>query len=174
MPLHLKRCENGLPPIDGDADALAVGYSSCISDVFLQHFLSLLNRGVEAHLPAQGEFTSGFGYRWGRHHRGIDIANAIGTPIRAAWAGQVVGAKWLGGYGLTVEIRHQDGSLTRYAHCSRLLVAEGDRVAAGETIAEMGNTGISTGPHLHFEVIDAAGVAVDPVDKIQALEILAS
>jgi murein DD-endopeptidase MepM/ murein hydrolase activator NlpD len=74
-----------------------------------------------------------------------------------------------GGYGLTVEIEHSDGYVTRYAHCNRLLVREGDRVVAGQAVAQMGNTGSSTGPHLHFEVIGADGVAIDPVGKMPLL-----
>ena len=169
----LSRCDAGLDLMTEITDGAAVTSPECVSDVFVQHFLSLLLPGPDEHPPAQGDFTSGFGLRWGRHHRGIDIANAVGTPIHAVWAGEVVDAQWSGGYGLTVEIRHRDGSLTRYAHCSRLLVGVGERVAAGQIIAEMGNTGNSTGPHLHFEVIDESGVAIDPVRKIKSIALLA-
>lgn len=169
----LSRCETRLDSLAEITQDLASTGSECVSDVFVQHFLSLLIPGPEEHLPAQGDFTSGFGLRWGRHHRGIDIANAIGTPIHAVWSGEVVDAQWSGGYGLTVEIRHPDGTLTRYAHCSQVLVSVGERVTAGQIIAEMGNTGSSTGPHLHFEVIDKSGVAVDPTRKIQTLATLA-
>lgn len=103
--------------------------------------------------PAQGTLTSGYGWRWGRMHRGIDIAGPVGTPIMAAAPGVVVRSGWnSGGYGNLVDIRHADGSLTRYAHNSRLLVREGQEVRQGQQIAEMGSTGYSTGPHLHFEV----------------------
>lgn len=103
--------------------------------------------------PAQGVLTSGYGWRWGRMHRGIDIAGPVGTPIMAAAAGVVVRSGWnSGGYGNLVDIRHADGSMTRYAHNSRLLVREGQQVRQGQQIAEMGSTGFSTGPHLHFEV----------------------
>ena len=103
--------------------------------------------------PAQGTLTSGYGWRWGRMHRGIDIAGPVGTPIMAAAPGVVVRSGWnSGGYGNLVDIRHADGSLTRYAHNSRLLVREGQQVRQGQQIAEMGSTGYSTGPHLHFEV----------------------
>jgi murein DD-endopeptidase MepM/ murein hydrolase activator NlpD len=103
--------------------------------------------------PAQGTLTSGYGWRWGRMHQGIDIAGPVGTPIMAAAPGVVVRSGWnSGGYGNLVDIRHSDGSLTRYAHNSRLLVREGQQVRQGEQIAEMGSTGYSTGPHLHFEV----------------------
>ncbi len=103
--------------------------------------------------PTQGTFTSGYGWRWGRMHRGIDIAGPVGTPIIAAAPGVVVRSGWnSGGYGNLVDIRHADGSMTRYAHNSRLLVREGQQVSQGQQIAEMGSTGYSTGPHLHFEV----------------------
>ena len=142
---------------------------SCGSELFFRRFLTLLRQDVDFKVPAQGELTSGFGMRWGRHHRGVDIANAIGTPIHAVWDGRVIRASMQGGYGLTVEIEHPDGFVTRYAHCHRLLVQEGDAVVAGQTVAQMGNTGSSTGPHLHFEVITSDGVAIDPTAKIPLL-----
>lgn len=103
--------------------------------------------------PAQGVLTSGYGWRWGRMHKGIDVAAPVGTPIYAAASGVVERSGWnSGGYGNLVDIRHPDGSLTRYAHNSRLLVSAGQRVRQGEQIAEMGSTGYSTGPHVHFEI----------------------
>jgi murein DD-endopeptidase MepM/ murein hydrolase activator NlpD len=114
--------------------------------------------------PAQGVFTSGYGWRWGRMHKGIDVANNVGTPIVAAAAGRVTFAGWHdGGYGYLVEITHEDGSLSRYGHNSRLLVREGDAVAQGQTISEMGSTGRSTGPHLHFEIHPAGRGATNPL-----------
>ncbi|NEZ62641.1 LysM peptidoglycan-binding domain-containing protein [Leptolyngbyaceae cyanobacterium CCMR0082] len=103
--------------------------------------------------PARGILTSGYGWRWGRMHRGIDIAGPVGTPIVSAADGVVERAGWnSGGYGNLVDVRHADGSLTRYAHNSRITVRQGQRVAQGQHIADMGSTGYSTGPHLHFEV----------------------
>jgi murein DD-endopeptidase MepM/ murein hydrolase activator NlpD len=103
--------------------------------------------------PTRGVITSGYGWRWGRMHRGIDIGAPTGTPVVAAAAGEVVFAGWnSGGYGNMVDIRHSDGSVTRYAHNSRLLVRAGQQVEQGELISEVGSTGYSTGPHLHFEV----------------------
>nr|WP_306466828.1 LysM peptidoglycan-binding domain-containing protein [Thermoleptolyngbya sichuanensis] len=103
--------------------------------------------------PARGVLTSGFGWRWGRMHRGIDIAAPVGTPIVAAAAGVVEFSGWnSGGYGYMIDIRHADGTRTRYAHNSRLLVRVGDRVDQGQHIAAMGSTGFSTGPHVHFEI----------------------
>ncbi len=114
--------------------------------------------------PAQGILTSGYGWRWGRMHNGIDIAAPVGTPIFAAAAGVVTFAGWnSGGYGNLVEIAHPDGSFTLYAHNQRLLVREGQEVEQGDQIAEMGSTGFSTGPHLHFEIHPAGQGAVNPM-----------
>jgi murein DD-endopeptidase MepM/ murein hydrolase activator NlpD len=114
--------------------------------------------------PTQGTFTSGYGWRWGRMHRGIDIAGPVGTPIVAAASGVVVRSGWnSGGYGNLVDIRHPDGSMTRYAHNSRLLVREGEQVRQGQQIAAMGSTGYSTGPHLHFEVHLPSAGTVNPM-----------
>lgn len=117
--------------------------------------------------PAKGVFTSGYGWRWGRMHRGIDIANNTGTPIVAAADGTITYSRWNdGGFGYLVEIQHADGTLTLYAHNSRLLVSEGDFVRQGQVIAQMGSTGRSTGPHLHFEIRPAGKQAVDPLQFV--------
>ena len=114
--------------------------------------------------PADGVFTSGFGWRWGRIHQGIDIAAPIGTPILAAASGVVEYATWHdGGYGNMIDIRHADGTITRYAHMNALYVKEGQTVSQGQTIGEMGSTGFSTGPHLHFEIRPNGGSAIDPM-----------
>jgi murein DD-endopeptidase MepM/ murein hydrolase activator NlpD len=114
--------------------------------------------------PTRGTFTSGYGWRWGRMHRGIDIAGPVGTPIVAAASGVVVRSGWnSGGYGNVVDIRHRDGSMTRYAHNSRLLVREGQQVNQGQSIAQMGSTGYSTGPHLHFEIHLPGNGTVNPI-----------
>lgn len=114
--------------------------------------------------PAKGVFTSGYGMRWGRMHRGIDIAAPIGTPIVAAAPGEVVVAGWSsGGYGNLVKLKHPDGSLTLYAHNNRVLVRKGQEVDQGQQIAEMGSTGRSTGPHLHFEIHPPGKGAVNPL-----------
>lgn len=112
--------------------------------------------------PTKGVFTSGFGWRWGRMHQGIDIANLTGTPIMASKDGIVTHAGWMGGYGYLVEISHSDGASTRYAHNSKLLVRKGQLVPQGATIAKMGSTGRSTGPHLHFEIRKKGGLAMNP------------
>jgi hypothetical protein len=115
--------------------------------------------------PTQGVFSSGYGWRWGRMHKGIDLANRTGTPIVAAKEGRVSFAGWHdGGYGYLVEISHADGSTTRYAHNSRLLVGQGQEVRQGEVISQMGSTGNSTGPHLHFEIIAPGMGAMNPLN----------
>jgi len=111
----------------------------------------------------KGVFTSGFGYRWGVLHGGIDIANAIGTPIYAVADGVVVDAGPTAGYGAWVKLRHADGTVTLYGHVNTWLVNKGDRVMAGDQIATMGNRGNSTGPHCHFEVLLNGTNRIDPV-----------
>jgi len=115
--------------------------------------------GVPQVTPAHKDMiSSGFGFRrdpfngGGAMHKGLDFRGAIGTPISAASDGRVSFVGWKGGYGKTVEIMHGNGLMTRYAHMSRFNAKVGQRVAAGETIGAIGNTGRSTGPHLHFEV----------------------
>ena len=112
--------------------------------------------------PARGTITSGYGYRWGRLHRGIDIAGPVGSPILAASSGEVISAGWSGGYGKLVKLKHQDGSITYYAHNSRILVRTGQQVRQGQQVAALGNTGRSTGPHLHFEIHTGKG-SVNPL-----------
>ena len=102
--------------------------------------------------PTSGELTSNFGYRWGRLHEGIDLANEVGTTIRAARSGRVTYAGWYEGYGYVVLLEHDQGYTTRYGHLHSYFVTKGQYVKGGQVIASMGNTGNSTGPHLHFEV----------------------
>ncbi|MDD4599730.1 hypothetical protein SDC9_04235 [bioreactor metagenome] len=117
--------------------------------------------------PSSGDVTSRFGWRsspWGGGsdwHPGIDIANDAGTPIMATGAGRVVHSGWYTGYGKMVKIDHGNGIVTIYAHNSENIVSEGQYVKKGETIAYMGNTGWSTGPHVHYE-IRVNGTAVNP------------
>ncbi len=112
--------------------------------------------------PANGLFTSPFGFRWGRMHEGIDIALPEGTPIRAAKSGTVILAAYTGGYGNYICIDHGGGLSTCYAHLSTYAVSSGSQVSQGAVIAGSGNTGASTGPHLHFEV-RVGGAAQDPM-----------
>ncbi len=117
--------------------------------------------------PTRGVLTSGYGWRWGRMHRGIDIAAPTGTPIVAAADGVVTYSRWnSGGYGYLVEITHPDGAVTLYAHNSRLLVREGQLVTQGQQVAEMGSTGYSTGPHCHFEIHLPGQGAINPVTRL--------
>ncbi|HHY81601.1 MAG TPA: peptidoglycan DD-metalloendopeptidase family protein [Clostridiales bacterium] len=102
--------------------------------------------------PIKGTITSRFGTRWGRLHKGIDIANKKGTPIYAAESGKVIFSGWQGGYGNLVQIDHGGGMVTFYAHMSKRAVSVGATVSRGQLIGYVGSTGNSTGPHLHFEV----------------------
>jgi murein DD-endopeptidase MepM/ murein hydrolase activator NlpD len=111
--------------------------------------------------PVSGPVTSGFGWRWGRMHEGIDVSAPCGTAIRAAAAGTVIYAGWMGGYGNISIIDHGGGIATAYAHQSAISVGGGS-VAQGQVIGAVGNTGYSTGCHLHFEV-RVNGSAVDPL-----------
>jgi murein DD-endopeptidase MepM/ murein hydrolase activator NlpD len=112
--------------------------------------------------PVSGVLTSGFGYRWGRLHEGIDIAVPSGTAVHAAASGTVIVAGWVGGYGNLVVIDHGNGLATAYGHNTSLAVGVGQGVAQGQVIAYSGSTGHSTGPHVHFEV-RVNGSAVDPL-----------
>jgi hypothetical protein len=114
-------------------------------------------------MPTHGIFTSNFGYRWGVLHAGIDLANAIGTPIFAVSDGVVIDAGPAAGYGALVKLLHADGTVTLYGHVNTTLVSVGERVMAGDQIATMGNRGNSTGPHLHFEVLQNGTERIDPV-----------
>ena len=112
--------------------------------------------------PVHGVLTSGFGWRWGRMHEGVDIAVSNGTPVVAAAAGTVIVAGWMGGYGNLVVVDHGGGISTAYGHNTSVTVGVGQQVAQGQLIAYSGNTGHSTGPHVHFEVRINGG-AVDPM-----------
>lgn len=118
--------------------------------------------------PAQGTFTSGYGARWGTTHYGVDIANAIGTPILSVMDGVVVESGPASGFGLWVRVQHNDGTITIYGHVNETLVSAGQRVGAGQQIATMGNRGQSTGPHLHFEVWINGSQKIDPVGWLGA------
>ncbi len=117
--------------------------------------------------PSRGAITSGFGLRrhpvWGimHVHTGIDIAAVWGSPVLAASDGRVIYAGWFGGYGKIVVIDHGQGISTLYGHLSQSLVPSGEEVHRGQVIARVGNTGFSTGPHIHFE-IRINGTPVDP------------
>ena len=114
-------------------------------------------------------FSSGFGPRWGRQHQGVDFAAPTGTSVFAAGDGVVTFAGWQRGYGNLIKIQHELGTETRYGHLSKIRVKAGQRVSRNTLIGDIGNTGRSTGPHLHYEVrVD--GKAVDPMSFIKAAQ----
>ena len=165
------------PIVATDADSPTAGIAS---DEEIRRNLEILereNRRIERLLarlggsgigtgkliwPVRGPLTSPFGQRWGRLHAGIDIGVPSGTPVRAADAGRVVLSGPSGGYGNYMCIQHTRSLSTCYAHNSRLGARKGDRVRQGQVIARSGNTGNSTGPHLHFET-RVNGKAVNPM-----------
>ena len=103
--------------------------------------------------PYYGVVTSRYGSRWGRNHNGIDYGGRVGDPVKAADGGTVSFAGWdNGGYGKLIKINHGNGKVTYYAHLNSINVSVGQKVAQGQLIGKVGNTGRSTGPHLHFEI----------------------
>jgi murein DD-endopeptidase MepM/ murein hydrolase activator NlpD len=120
-------------------------------------------------MPVQDSFrwTSGFGPRWGRMHEGVDMAAPVGTPIYAPADGVVIFAGWQSGYGRLIKIQHEFGIETRYGHLNAIRVEVGQRVSRGERIGDMGNSGRSTGPHLHYE-IRVGGEPLNPMIYIGA------
>ncbi len=115
--------------------------------------------------PLSGRLSSGFGERWGRQHRGVDLAVGMGTPVAAAASGTVICAEYKESYGNIVQVDHGYGIVTTYAHLDSIAVAVGQKVERGEVLAYSGNTGNSTGPHLHFEVI-LNGEYLNPLDYL--------
>ncbi|WP_315117100.1 M23 family metallopeptidase [uncultured Clostridium sp.] len=114
---------------------------------------------------SRGTVSSNFGMRWGKMHNGIDIAAPSGTPIHAILPGKVIYSGWENGYGNVVRIDNGDDTVTIYGHCSKLFAQKGEYVKIGDKIAEVGSTGRSTGPHLHFEV-RIKGVPQEPTEYI--------
>lgn len=130
-----------------------------------EHYLKRLGPGLKKEpgailttKPVEGRLSAGFGSRRlkferrARHHSGLDLAAPKGTEVRAAGGGQVVAAGWRGAYGRAVEIDHGQGLHTLYGHLDKYTVRPGQTVAAGQALGQVGNTGRSTGPHLHFEM----------------------
>ena len=117
-----------------------------------------LLESISTVLPLNGRVVSRFGYRISPHtrqlslHEGLDIAAPYGTPVKATESGVIIYAAYAAGYGKLVSINHGYGLVTRYAHNSRVFVEKGQRVIRGEIIASVGNTGRTTGPHLHYEI----------------------
>ncbi len=125
--------------------------------------------------PTNGIISSYFGYRstsvGNSNHKGLDIANSVGTNVYAADGGVVTFAGWSGAYGNIVKLTHDDGTVTYYGHLSSILTSEGERVAQGQLIALMGRTGNVSGPHLHFEVRPSGGSPVDPLGYLELSEL---
>ena len=137
-----------------------------------------LNSVARFSMPVSGVISSGFGWRVHpitgerRLHKGVDFAAPTGTPIFAAASGVVTDAGWTDdGYGNIVELRHDDGTLTLYAHTNKVYVTKGQFVNQGQAIAEVGSTGRSTGPHLHFEIQPDGTTPVDPIDYLKLRQV---
>ncbi len=125
---------------------------------------------ASAFLPGGvGMITSNFGPRWGRFHYGIDVSAPVGTPVHAYEEGTVEFAGHSGILGNLVTLKHKNGLVTRYGHADVIKVNPGDKVEKGQTIMLSGNSGYSTGPHVHFEVRNS-GVAVDPLRYLKSLQ----
>ncbi len=120
-------------------------------------------------VPTIGTYTSLFGPRWGDFHRGVDIASAMGTNVWASGNGVVVEAEYHASYGYYIYIEHNNGFHSKYAHLSEMFVGVGDEVSQGDIIGLMGSTGISSGPHLHYE-IHVNGIYIDPLTIDDYLE----
>ncbi len=148
---QLRVAETELLRLRGIADAEAAWAAQQQAEAQAAVTVSVQSAGGAA-APTTGRVTSCYGARWGTMHYGVDIAAPIGTPIYAPEPGVVLQAGPASGFGLAVYVQHDDGSITLYGHVDTFDVSAGQVVGAGEKIAEVGNRGQSTGPHLHFEV----------------------
>ena len=144
--------------------AILLGISLAVTPAFKMRFWNI---GAEA----GGRLTSNFGKRKApkkgasTYHKGVDWATPKGTTVVASCGGTVAKAGWGSGYGYVVYINHEDGRQTRYGHLSKVLVTAGQKVSQGDKIALSGNTGVSTGPHLHFEIL-INGKQVNPLNYL--------
>ena len=157
--------QNELGPIDSTVNRAA----NILAQLDRLNIYRIAAEKVPFSMPLKGSFrfTSGYGPRWGQMHRGTDFAARSGTPIYATADGVVTRAEWWGGYGRVVYIKHSFGIETRYAHLAKIRVKKGQRVSRGQKIGDMGNSGKSTGTHLHYEVrVD--GKDVNPMIYIKA------
>ncbi len=146
-----------------EVEALAAVSASLASRIQTSQSSSSVVRSSSGLIwPVSGPVTSGYGWRWGRMHEGIDISVPSGTPVSAAASGLVIYAGWMGGYGNLVVVDHGGGLATAYAHNTSVAVGSGTSVSQGQTIAYAGSTGNSTGPHVHFEV-RVNGSPADPL-----------
>ncbi|SCP99393.1 Murein DD-endopeptidase MepM and murein hydrolase activator NlpD, contain LysM domain [Anaerobium acetethylicum] len=139
--------------------------------VIAESLPQIIERGTQAPPTfikpvSSGSFSSPFGPRWGKMHKGVDWSCSTGTAVKASCGGTVSSAGWQNGYGNCITITHSNGMQTRYAHLSKIMVSVGARVSQGDKIALSGNTGRSTGPHLHFEII-VNGTQVDPMKYLK-------
>lgn len=107
-------------------------------------------------------FTSPYGPRWGRLHAGHDYSAPIGTPLKSMSSGTIIFAGSMQGYGTTVDIKYWDGTVSRYGHMNAISVSVGQKVGPGDVVGQSGNTGRSTGPHLHLEIHPGGGSPIDP------------
>jgi murein DD-endopeptidase MepM/ murein hydrolase activator NlpD len=182
--------DNGLASQPTGIDALADELAEVLSSLDdRKQKLTLLEELImERHLGEQstptgwpvrsGYISSTFGFRKdpfrgrGAFHKGVDFAGKRGGPVIAVADGVVTFSGKQNGYGNLVEIRHKNGLMTRYGHCQKRLVKEGDLIEQGQTIATIGSTGRSTGPHVHFEVL-VGGIQVDPLNYIDRTNIAA-
>ena len=154
----------GLAPTENEARAIAI-----LKELDELNLYRLAVEKLPYSHPVQSahRFTSGYGRRWGRMHYGSDFAAPHGTPIYATADGVVTKSGWASGYGRLIKIKHDFGIETRYAHLSKIRVKVGQKVSRGERIGDMGNTGRSTGTHLHYE-IRVNGNAVNPMKYLKA------
>ncbi|UWQ06741.1 peptidoglycan DD-metalloendopeptidase family protein [Aliiroseovarius crassostreae] len=153
----------------GEPDADATRANEILSRLDQMNLYRIAAQKMPFDMPVKSgfRFTSGFGRRWGRMHNGTDFAAPIGTPIYAPADGVVTFAGWSSGYGRLVKIQHEFGIETRYAHQSAIRVKKGQRVSRGDRIGDIGNSGRSTGPHLHYEV-RVGGKPINPMIYIKA------
>ncbi len=163
-----------LPPVTDDSGGAGAARDAARANAILEGLdrMNLYRIAVEKApfaMPLKSSFryTSGFGRRWGRMHEGTDLAGAHGSPILATADGTVTHAGWKAGYGNLVTIRHEFGLETRYGHLSKVRASVGQKVSRGDRIGDMGNTGRSTGTHLHYEV-RVNGKAINPMTYIKA------
>jgi septal ring factor EnvC (AmiA/AmiB activator) len=152
---------------DPDPDALRANAILTAMDKINLYRIAAEKAPFSIPVKANFRYTSGFGPRWGRLHAGTDFAGPIGTPIYSTADGVITHAGWSSGYGRLIKIRHDFGIETRYAHLNAMDVRVGQRVSRGERIGAMGNSGRSTGPHLHYEV-RVNGNPVNPMTYIRA------
>lgn len=154
---------------DGPIDPLDLRAQTILNKMDRLNLYRIAAEKVPFGMPVKSSFryTSGFGPRWGRMHNGTDFASSTGTPIYATADGVVIHADWLSGYGRLIKIQHEFGIETRYAHLAKIRVKVGQRVSRGDRIGDMGNSGRSTGTHLHYEV-RVGGKPINPMTYIKA------